>query len=456
MIRKTQVEHNEHLNKGTSSVIGSLLLISIIIITTVFFWYIIIPFETQYEPTVVVEVDEDVTGAVEITLVQSTEHETVTLNSNVTEEDKELNSIGDTVRFNSGQEIEIIAEKDDQQSYYDTVIAEDYNTYVVDNVNDPQSDKEFNSIEEAVETASDGDTIHIRETNEAYEPRDVRLEDNITITSEGTPTMQGDGRDDGSAFRITGENAYVHGIHIDNYGDGVRLIGADTSGLVSDVTITNVTTGIESTSSNSDLVVEDTYIETIEESNTMTTGINMQSNNADWFVSNTSIDADNGIDATSTRGDWRVVNTKIRNGSSGIDASQSHGDWTVAQTFIYNQSTSFDADNTGGDWSIRQSHLERADEYNINADNANGDWVANNVTLVDADINLQGDSGQPEQNAQYNYWDYQGDGVANTPPEEVNQHPGRGQGNNHDDESGDYDGRIDVSNERAEKPFNGR
>jgi hypothetical protein len=232
---------------------------------------------------------------------------------------------------------------------------------------------DYTSIQNAVQSASDGDRIEVK-PGTYNQP--VFISKNITLVApEGATIANTSAVESAAGMRLfDGARPHVSGFTLIDWRWGMTAF--DTTG---------------------DWVVQNTTIK-----NSPSSGIAADGSTGDWGVKNVTIigdptaDESEGIDADRANGSWEITNSTIRAVSEdGVSPDASSGDWSIRNTTINATRHSADLFETSGDWTITSSVLMSSSDDAVNAVNATGNWEIRNTTIngTDDSINAYETSG---------------------------------------------------------------
>jgi len=295
-------------------------------------------------------------------------------------------------------------------------------TLVVDG--DADGDDEYATIQAAVDDASDGDTVSVR--NGSY--AGVTLDKNLTLVAPNGATIDNSSAEDQfSAILIQGHaEPTVSGFTLtrsvgvsafDSKGDwtirDTTIVGGEfgigagrqNAWTIANVTIINTGRGITAGSADGDWTVRNSTFEdnnraifaadasgnwTVRESifiNTSHEAIFAFNTQGAWAVTDVRFERAGamGVDAGESTADWTVQNTTFEDTPDAIVADDAVGDWTVSDSVFTNASdVAIDAFRTEGAWTVKNVTVERVGNTGINAYESTGDWTVRNATIVDS------------------------------------------------------------------------
>lgn len=220
----------------------------------------------------------------------------------------------------------------------------------------------YDSIQNAVDNASDGDTVEVRPgTYEAPSTASAVawVDKTLTLTAPEGATLVGSSNP-AIALDAGAEGTTVRGFTITDSSAGIDDRGADGFWTAEDVTITDTSTAVDAANTASD-----------------------------WTLrSSTLLRNDDAVEARGTLGDWTIRDTTIKNNSGwSVYASGAEGNWTITNTTIDKKDrdwSTIDVSGTGGDWVIQDSSITGSSNDGVHADNATGDWVIRDTSIVDS------------------------------------------------------------------------
>jgi hypothetical protein len=250
---------------------------------------------------------------------------------------------------------------------------------------DSQDPDRYDSIQAAVNAASDGETVEVRPGT--YREQ-ITLNKDITLVAPEGATI--DGSSLGgimTGIRIpSGSSASptVDGFVVTGYATGIDA--SDTSGAwtVRDVTIRQTTgDGVDAFDSTGEWTIHDTRVFAANQ-----TGVEAGFTTGDWTIRDSQITGSNhtGVSASGSVGDWEIRDTVVTdNGLDGVDGSGS-GDWVVRGSVITdNGLVGVDGSYTEGNWTVDDSVISRNGGLFaslVDARFTNGTWTVSESTLT--------------------------------------------------------------------------
>ena len=197
----------------------------------------------------------------------------------------------------------------------------------------PDGSGAFESIQNAVDAAADGDTIRVRSGSYTYErgEQPVTVEKNVTIVGDGDVILEGPGLDSSPAITVAGgAEPVIESISIRAFGIGVDATETD----------------------------------------------------GDWTLRNVSVEqVDAGVAATNATGAWTVTESTFENAAAGVVASRTNGDWRIEKSRIVDNERGVVArDVSAGSVRIANSTVADNTRVGVNATNsavtvdATGNW----------------------------------------------------------------------------------
>jgi pectin methylesterase-like acyl-CoA thioesterase len=228
---------------------------------------------------------------------------------------------------------------------------------------DDDGGAQFRSIQAAIDAVPPGQEIRV---SPGSYPEAVTIDKNVTLVAPDGATLDGRGTEN-SAVMIQSDRPIaptIDGFRITDWELGVQAPDADGNWTVANTTIRDVTFGIVA---GPDPV-----------------GGNRASADGSWSVRDTSIeDAEYGLWAARADGPWAVTDSRIR---GGVTAANTEGNWSIDGTEITNSATGYsevalDARSTGGDWRVVDSTIGPAPTTGIDAETSTGDWLVANTTV---------------------------------------------------------------------------
>jgi hypothetical protein len=269
------------------------------------------------------------------------------------------------------------------------------------NNSDPDT---YNSIQAAVDNATDGDKIEIR--SGTYRET-MALDKNVTVTAVDGATLNGStlGGVGSDPVGYVDESNYTYPIgNRSDFTTGISI--ADTVyPTVSGLTITDYTIGVNASGTTATWTVRNTTI-----TNTSAVGINALESEGNWLVQNSSVSKTGdgnsstnnpGIDVRGSSGDWRLHNSTVENidaerssagaNTDGIEAFGSAGNWTIRNTTVRNiAQLGIDGSYTSGDWTVQESHVAVVQAAGIGAGNPRGNATVRDTTIRNVSGQLGG------------------------------------------------------------------
>ena len=314
---------------------------------------------------------------------------------------------------------------------------------------------DFETIQAAVDAATDGDTVEIRP--ESYS-EEVVIEENITLIAPDGATLQGPTSDspsvaDGAGIQIAPDtqggpiSPTIRGLTIDGYyyglfvgGGGSSVVGDFGDEATGDWRLENTTIqnsgaqGIEASEGTGDWRVLESRIE-----QTGFEGIYADGATGEWVVEDTVVTQTgrDGILARNTESPWELRNVTVRDSSGlGIEAGFNDADWTIRNTTIKNNSgdgfsniAGIGVLGTSGNWLITESRIENnggagigLDPGDQGIDPVSGNWTVSETRIIGNDGGIKARTAATNGNAARNYWgapdgpagDFSGSGDAAT------------------------------------------
>lgn len=224
----------------------------------------------------------------------------------------------------------------------------------------------FDSIENAVDNATDGDTVEVRPGT--YREGDIFIDKNITLTAPDGATLNGSENQPGSTITFL---------------DAIVIAGSAVP-TIDGFTITGYTDhGVDARASSGAWTIRNTTI-----TNNLLAGVDTDRTEGAWTIQNSTIigngqspdSADPGVTAFRSSGDWTIRNTTFSNNTGGgIQAEVTDGNWTIRDTTFTNQGV--DADDSTGDWTILDSTFTGG---GVNALRSEGNWTIRDTTITDS------------------------------------------------------------------------
>lgn len=258
------------------------------------------------------------------------------------------------------------------------------------------SEKEYQSIQAAVDDAEEGDTVEVRP---GIYHEEVHLSKTIALKAPDGAVLDGEGL----GRRTKGT---VHGLHIGENTRGILIEpGADIEPEIEGFVVRGYELGVKADKTNGSWVLRNVKLErngedgiTAIESKgcwevhdsviglNLEEGIDGERSTGSWIVDNTLIErnGDDGIDADGkeTSADWIIKDSTIRNnGDHGLELKNCTGSWTIVRSEVVNNKSGVGAHTTSGDWSIEQSNLSGNHFVGVRCPNASGDWSITNVLI---------------------------------------------------------------------------
>ncbi|MFB6211581.1 MAG: nitrous oxide reductase family maturation protein NosD [Halobacteriales archaeon] len=246
----------------------------------------------------------------------------------------------------------------------------------------------FDSIQNAVENATDGDTVEVRPGT--YREK-VSFNKTLTLTAPSGATLNGSTIntlfvDNAVTLEQAADGTVISGFTITNYGgDGITVNTGEGKGVtIRGTTITNNGNGIDGDGTSSSITIRDSTLKNNDPANLWS-----RFGEADWTVENTTLRDgvnDNIRIGTNQPGNWTILSSTIT--GAGITAagntlgSAPEGDWTIRDTTISgSDSHGVNADENAKDWTIQNTTIDSADIFGVNAEASTGNWTITNSTI---------------------------------------------------------------------------
>ncbi|MBX0288542.1 PKD domain-containing protein [Halomicroarcula sp. F28] len=288
---------------------------------------------------------------------------------------------------------------------------------------DRSSDSNYDTIQNAVDNASDGDTVTVRSGD--Y-PGNINVDKNITLVAPNRATLNGSVGPSGSAVTIQNDiNTTILGFNITNYQTGLDASGTNGDWTIEDTIIRNVGGGssvsgaVDAGASGGNWTIQNV---TIRETSSLYFGVFAEDSDGNWQINNITVTNSSlsGISAVRSTGNWQIGNSKIINSEDygifasevtgepsiqnttisnsieGIYAADSTADWVIENTHIQNikdnpasgeAANGIDGEQAGGNWTIRNSSI-RNTTTGIEAGDSTADWDFRNTSVTDAEYNI--------------------------------------------------------------------
>lgn len=245
-------------------------------------------------------------------------------------------------------------------------------TLVVDG--DADGDDEYATIQAAINSATDGDTIEVASGTYSEE---LEIDRNITVVAPNGAALQ-DPNVEGVSIGIgISEDAAptIAGLTITDYQFGVVADSSEGAWILRDIVIRNVSiSAVDAERTEEAWTIENT---TIYDSSG---GIDADKSHGNWTVKDTTIGNNSGgIAASTTSGAWIIEDTTVRNG--GIGAERSNGTWTVRDVIVSNGSTGIDASSSSGAWTISRATIQNHSQDGVETLRSTGPWTIRNSTI---------------------------------------------------------------------------
>lgn len=252
---------------------------------------------------------------------------------------------------------------------------------------DGDGDAEYQSIQAAVENATEGDTVEVRPGT--YREA-IFIENNITLVAPNGATLNGSTLDE----ELVGIRV-VPDSNAEPVIDGFTIIefekGIHAENTVGDWTARNVTVldnhdeGIEVENSTGDWTVRNaTIIDHLD-------GFDIDNADGDWKIIDTTIrdSEEQSIDGENMDGDWVVRGSEFSESRQGILALHSTGDWLVVNTSMYDNSrTGMRTFNSSGNWTIRNSDFYENRIVGVSAIKTSGVWTVQNTSIWNSSVGI--------------------------------------------------------------------
>jgi PGF-CTERM protein len=244
---------------------------------------------------------------------------------------------------------------------------------------DADGEAAFTTIQEALDTASDGDTVEVRAGTYAEQ---LTLRDNVTL--------------------VFADGAVLNGSSLSGETTGIRITD-DAAPTIDGLTLRNFAVGIDAAETSGAWHVENASL-----SRTADDSLFAEGSTGAWSLSNSTVSMaeDEGIDADLSRGAWTLRNVTVSKSERGVSAAESSGSWRISDTRIENTteeailavvaSGNWTVDGTTitgtgeaglvawattGDWTVNGSTLRTTSESGIAASQSRGNWVVANTTV---------------------------------------------------------------------------
>ena len=243
---------------------------------------------------------------------------------------------------------------------------------------DDDGGEAFTSVQNAVDSATDGDTLYA--ASGTYE-ESITLDANVTLVGkEGAVLSNGTGVSGNSGVNLSGSNsssARVIGYEMTGFETGING-SAGGNWSVQRVTVRNGTTGVAADGTTGNWTVEETTVENV------TTGVQANGSTGNWSVDGGSAtDVETGVNASSTGGAWRVDGTNVTNATDeAVDATGASGAFHVGNATVTNATTGVETRTAAGDYRVDQVTVTNA-TTGVDAGDADSQWTVNGSTFDD-------------------------------------------------------------------------
>jgi len=241
-------------------------------------------------------------------------------------------------------------------------------------VNRSDSDA-YDSIQVAVDDASDGDTIEVRPGTYT---ESVVIRENVTLLAPDGATVKNGSAHSRAGILVLGPvTPTVSGFTIAGWRAGFSAGASEGAWTLRDTVIRDGDLGIGAAGTPAPWTVTNvTVVNT-------TTGLSAYESSGDWTVRRSTFRRTGGISSDRSSGDWTVERTTIRNTTDGeaLNAARSSGRWTVENATFVDNRNSVSADESTGRWTVRDSVIENTTDDGVNAEVTNGAWTLDNVTI---------------------------------------------------------------------------
>ncbi|MEF8819395.1 MAG: right-handed parallel beta-helix repeat-containing protein [Haloferacaceae archaeon] len=278
---------------------------------------------------------------------------------------------------------------------------------LVVNKSDPQA---YDSIQNAVDDASEGDTVEVRPGTYA---ESVTVAKNVTLVAPSGATIEnGSAVSESTAVEIGDPDTpaepntpTVEGFTLAGWQYGVYDTNEAGAWTVRDVTVDATAAGVVATDSSGAWTVENVAItgarlavNALDSSGDwrldgahladVTEGVTAGRSTGDWVARDVTVrNASNAaVDAPRTTGDWRLENGTIRSSTRyGVVAEEATGAWTVVDSTVRTVALfhGVDATNTTSAWTVRNTTVANASGSGVAAVRSDGAWTVANATFVD-------------------------------------------------------------------------
>lgn len=222
---------------------------------------------------------------------------------------------------------------------------------------DDDGDADYTTIEGAIDNAADISTIKVRPGT--YDS--INVWRSVDLIAPQGAVINGSGN--GIGIYIGASDVTVEGFTVSNFDTGIggaNPPSGETGLTIRNVTLINNGVGVDSRFS---LIVNSTV------ENTRYDGISPAFRSNDWVVKNTVITGSGSpaIDAQQSTGNWKILNTTLKDNHGGVHATRTNGSWVIANsTIVNNDIFGIWAPESRGNWTVRSTIIRNISEPSVN------------------------------------------------------------------------------------------
>ncbi|GAA0512183.1 hypothetical protein GCM10008992_09720 [Halorubrum aquaticum] len=234
---------------------------------------------------------------------------------------------------------------------------------------------DFDSIQSAIDDATDGDTIEVRPGTYTEA---VVIRKNISLIAPDGATVENESIDYPAGIQVLGPaTPTISGFTITGWRSGFSAGGSEGAWTLRDTMITDSEFGVGAAGTPASWTVANVTVTDTP------TGLVAFESTGDWSVRESTFRRTGGISADDSTGDWTISRTTVRNGTDeeAINAEDSTGQWTVANATFVDNEDGIRAVGATDDWTVRDSTIDGATNNGVSAEETDGDWTLDSVTI---------------------------------------------------------------------------
>jgi PGF-CTERM protein len=261
-------------------------------------------------------------------------------------------------------------------------------------------DGDYESIQNGVNNATDGDLVEVRPGTYA---ESVDVDKNITLVAPDGANITNTSAVSGEyGLNIFGPTApKIGGFRLVGWKQGVEARQSEGDWFLGDSLIVGGEYGIVAAGTDNNWTVSYVKVDGVASS-----GIVASESSGNWTVEESLINSTvTGINASDSSGNWTVRDTRVERTQDGIVVARGSGAWAIERSYITDAAASgVEVRKATGDWTIRYSAIVDTSQ-GVVATNTTGAWVIRWSAVVDStDLAIDAQGAETEGNATLNWW----------------------------------------------------